>query len=111
MRSHPILLLSFALLIPTTAAAGFLGRPPQTPPDAPFAGSPPDFAGLPNLAGRVELGGRAPEHVFGFAPPFGGFDEVGSAPETPTSPTPEPSTVLLLLFGLAGMALRRRAAA
>jgi hypothetical protein len=114
MRSKLILLLSFALLIPTAAAAGFLGRPGARPPDAPFASSPPEFAGMPNLSGRVDLSDRAAEHVLGNAPPFGGFDPVDDAvspSESPISATPEPSTVLLLLFGLAGIGLRRRAIA
>jgi hypothetical protein len=86
------------------------------PPDDSFAGSPtllvPPFgapdgsASTPSSgAGSPPLGPSLPPLIF---PPFGPFGSVVPNPSTPPVSTPEPSTMLLMLFGAAGVGARRR---
>ena len=106
-----LLTLSLALLLPTASWAGFLGRPPQNLTVDQFDESTP--AGLPGrgLANRANQ--RAAFHVLGFPPPppiEGNGPGPEPDPQDPGSAVPEPSAALLIAFGLAGIALRRRAA-
>jgi hypothetical protein len=74
------------------------------PPDPlPPQGTP---AGPPDLVGVVELPDGAVDHVVDHAPPFGG--DLPPQAHSSVAPIPEPSSALLVLAGLTGLALRRR---
>lgn len=74
------------------------------PPDPlPPLGTP---AGPPDLVGVVDLPDGAIDHVLEHAPPFGG--QLPSQAQGRVMPIPEPSTALLVLVGLTGLASRRR---
>jgi len=101
----PVVAPPFDFEVPTHPDLPDLGIDvPQGPPSPlPSAG-----AGIPDLVGVVDLPAGALDHVVDQAPPFGG--EHGSA-GLHGSVVPEPATGALLVLGLAGLAVRRRATA